>query len=193
MVLQNNELDESKLSADIRLYHKYLQFFKYFYLLFPRNRRYFYLFNPFSMKRKSLLFALACMGLVIVMNGCSKGDDDTPAPKTKTELLTTGTWKYDKIDPTLAESYITCFKDNIITFTADGKGTCPDTGVQCNPVTGNFNWNFTDSETKIHLDATLIPAGTQDFTIVTLTETTLALSQTITSPVTATITITFKH
>jgi hypothetical protein len=192
-VSQNNELDESKLFADIKMWHKYLLIFKYFYFLFPKNRRYFYQINPFSMQKKSLLFALTFVALTIVIGGCSKDSNDAPAPKTKTELLTTGTWKYEKIDPALAESYITCFKDNIITFTADGKGTCPDTGVQCNPVTGNFNWNFTDSETKIHLDATLIPAGSQDFTIVTLTETTLALSQTITSPVTATITITFKH
>lgn len=193
MVLQNNELDESKLSADIRLCHKYLPFFKYFYLLYPKNRRYFYLINPFSMQKKSFLFALIFMTLVVVMSGCSKSDDDSPAPKTKTELLTTGTWKYEKIDPVLAESYITCFKDNIITFTADGKGTCPDTGVQCTPPTGNFNWNFMDNESKLHLDATLIPAGSQDFTIVSLNETNLVLSQNITSPVPATITITFKH
>ncbi|MGZ5221823.1 MAG: hypothetical protein ACXWC7_17170, partial [Chitinophagaceae bacterium] len=65
--------------------------------------------------------------------------------------------------------------------------------VQCNPVTGNFNWNFTDGETKLHLDATLIPSGSGDFTIVTLNETNLVLSQNITSPLPITITITLKH
>lgn len=148
--------------------------------------------NPVSMQKKHTLVALVSLFLAIGI-GCSKNDEDPPPPKTKTELLTAAAWKYDKIDPALAESFITCFKDNTITFTADGKGTCPDTGVQCTPPTGNFNWNFTDSEAKLHLDATLIPSGSNDFTIVTLNETTLALSQTITSPVPATITLTFKH
>lgn len=143
---------------------------------------------------KRLVSLAGLFTLVAMFNiNCSKDDDPEPSAKTKTELITTGSWKFDKIDPAIAESYITCFKDNIITFTADGKGTCPDSGVQCTPPTGNFNWNFTDSESKLHLDATLIPAGSNDFTIVTLNETNMVLSQNITSPVPATITITFKH
>ena len=134
--------------------------------------------------------------LVAMFNiNCSKDDDpEPPAAKTKTELISTGSWKFDKIDPALAESYITCFKDNITTFTADGKGTCPDTGVQCTPPTGNFNWNFTNNESILHLDATLIPAGSNDFNIVSLNETNMVLSQNVTSPIgPVLITITFKH
>ncbi len=144
--------------------------------------------------KKRLISLTSLVILVAILHiSCSKEDNPPPAAKTKAELITTASWKYDKIDPALAESHIACFKDNITTFTADGKGTCPDSGVQCNPVTGNFNWNFTDSESKLHLDATLIPSGSGDFSIVTLNETNLVLSQNITSPVPATITITFKH
>jgi hypothetical protein len=146
--------------------------------------------------QKRLISFLSVLALVAILyTSCSKDDDpQPPAAKTKTELITKASWKFDKIDPAAAESYITCFKDNTITFTADGKGTCPDTGVQCNPPTGNFNWNFTNSESKLHLDATLIPSGSGDFTIVILNETNLVVSQNITSPIgPVLITITFKH
>lgn len=142
-------------------------------------------------------FLLSALFSLLVLNiCCSKGGDD-PAPdppKTKTALLTAASWKYVKIDPTAAEDYIKCFIDNVITFKSDGTGTCPDSGTACTPPTGNFNWNFTDNETKLHLDATLIPAGSNDFTIVTLNETSLVASQDITSPLgPIKITITFKH
>lgn len=144
--------------------------------------------------RKSLVSIASLLLLVAIVNiNCSKDEDDPPPAKTKTELISKAAWKFEKIDPALAESYITCFKDNTITFMADGKGTCPDTGVQCNPPTGDFNWNFTNNESKLHLDATLIPATSGDFDIVTLNETNLVLSQNITQPLPMTITITFKH
>jgi len=144
--------------------------------------------------QKRLISIASFLILVAILHiNCGKDDTPPPAAKTKTELISSASWKYDKIDPAIAESYIACFKDNITTFIADGKGTCPDSGVQCNPPTGNFNWNFTDNESKIHLDATLIPAGSGDFTIETLNETNLVLSQSITSPVPITIKITFKH
>ena len=145
------------------------------------------------MQKKLILLSAIFSFFLLINSSCSKDDDPAPAAKTKKELITTGSWKYEKIDPAIAETYIACFIDNITTFAADGSGTCPDSGVQCNPATGNFNWIFTDNETKLHLDATLIPSGSQDFTIVTLNETSLVLSQDITSPVQATITITFKH
>jgi hypothetical protein len=134
------------------------------------------------------------ISLLILNISCGKDDDPAPQQKTKTELLTAASWKFDKIDPSLAASYIECFTDNIVTFLANGTGTCPDSGVQCTPPTGNFNWNFTNNESVLHLDATLIPAGSNDFTIVTLNETNLVASQSITSPVgPVTITVTFKH
>ena len=145
------------------------------------------------MQKKLILLSASSAFFLLINSSCGKDDDPAPSAKTKTELITTGSWKYDKIDPAIAENYITCFKDNITTFTSDGKGTCPEAACNVTPRLGNFNWNFTDSETKLHLDATLIPSGSGDFTIVTLNETNMVLSQNITSPVPATITITFKH
>lgn len=145
---------------------------------------------------KRLVSFASMLALVATLNiNCSKDDDPEPPPaKTKTELISSASWKFEKIDPALADAYITCFKDNTITFTADGKGTCPDSGVQCTPPTGNFNWNFTDNESKLHLDATLIPAGSNDFNIVGLTEINLVVSQSVTSPIgPVLVTITFKH
>lgn len=144
--------------------------------------------------KQFILSAVLFSILATVFIGCSKDDnEDPPSPKTKTELITKASWKYEKIEPALAESYITCFKDNTTTFTADGKGNSAEGATACNPPTGNFNWNFASNETILHLDATLIPSGSNDFTIVTLNETNMVLSQNITSPVPATITITFKH
>ena len=146
------------------------------------------------MQKRFFLAVVLIAALQILNTGCSKdNDDDPPAAKTKTELLTTGSWKFEKIDPALAESYIACFTDNTITFSADGKGTNLDGTVLCTTSTNTFNWNFTDSETKLHLDATIVPSGSENFTIVTLNETSLVLKQDITSPVPATITVTFKH
>lgn len=145
--------------------------------------------------QKRLISLVSLLILVSTFHiNCSKDDDEPvpPAP-TKTDLITKASWKFEKIDPAIAESYIACFKDNTTTFTKDGKGTCPDDGVQCNPATGTFNWIFTDSETKLHLDASLIPAGSGDFSIVTLNETNMVLSQSITQPIPTTVTITFKH
>jgi hypothetical protein len=133
--------------------------------------------------------------LATLHTSCSKDDnEDPPKALTKTELIAKAAWKFDKIEPKLAESYITCFMDNTTTFMADGKGTSAEGAVACNPPAGNFNWSFMSSETILHLDATLIPAGSNDFTIVTLNETNMALSQNVTSPIgPVTVTITFKH
>lgn len=145
---------------------------------------------------KRLISFAGLFTLVALLNiNCSKDDDpEPPAAKTKKELITTGSWKFEKIEPKLAEAYIACFMDNTTTFTADGKGNSADGAIACTPPTGNFNWNFTDNESKLHLDATLIPAGSNDFTIVTLNETNMALSQNVTSPIgPVAVTITFKH
>lgn len=200
MVLQNNELDQSKLSADIRLYHKYLQFFKYFYLLYPKNRRYFYLFNPFSMKKKSLLFALTCMAFVFVISGCSKGGDDTPAPKTKTELITKANWKFSdaKVSGVSVASFIqSCQKDNILTFLAAGTGTADEGATKCNmsdPQTNPFTWSFQTNETVLFVSTPFFSGGSSTFTIVSLTETELVVWQTITlSGVPQNVEVTFIH
>ena len=44
--------------------------------------------------KKHFLSVIILSCLMIANTGCSKDDDDNPAPKTKTELITTGTWKF---------------------------------------------------------------------------------------------------
>jgi hypothetical protein len=69
------------------------------------------------------------LGLMVANIGCSKDDNDNSGPKTKTELLTTGTWKFSdaKVGGQSVASFIeTCQKDNILTFLAAGTGTADE-------------------------------------------------------------------
>lgn len=139
---------------------------------------------------------LICLVCLVIFTNCSKDDDPDPSGKSKTELLTQASWRYDKIEPAIAESYVpSCLKDNTITFLPDGHGTSPDTGEVCSPaISSPFDWNFLENETRLHMDAAIVPAGgSQDFDVVSLNETNLVVSQNITSPFPTTITVTFKH
>ena len=146
------------------------------------------------MMKRLVAFAGLFAALTTVHVSCSKDDkEDPPKPLTKTELITKAAWKFEKIEPALADGLVTCFKDNSTTFTADGKGNSADGAVACTPPTGSFNWSFTNSEGTLHLDAALIPVGSNDFTVETLNETNMVLTQVVTSPVTATVKLTLKH
>jgi hypothetical protein len=84
-----------------------------------------------------------------------------------------------------------------VTFSANGSGTVTEGTVVCNPTTaGNITWNFQDSETKLMMSSGLFPAGSGLFTIVTLNETTLTLSQDVTippSPIPVPVSATYVH
>ena len=118
--------------------------------------------------------------------GCSKDDDDNPAPKTNTELLTTGTWKFSDVKvsgQSVASFFDPCQKDNILTFLAAGTGTAAEGATKCNasdPDSSSFNWAFQTNETVLFVSTPFFTGGSTTFTIVSLTETQLVLSQTIT-------------
>ena len=118
--------------------------------------------------------------------GCSKDDDDNPAPKTNTELLTTGTWKFSDVKvsgQSVASFFDPCQKDNILTFLAAGTGTAAEGATKCNasdPDSQAFNWAFQTNETVLFVSNPFFTGGSTTFTIVSLTETQLVLSQTIT-------------
>jgi hypothetical protein len=148
------------------------------------------------MIKQILPFAASLFLAVTLHTGCSKSDnqeDETPKAPTKTELITKAAWKYEKIDPALAAGLIDCFTDNSTTFNKDGKGNSVENAKVCPTAAGSFNWNFLNNEAMLHLDAKIIPVGSNDFKIVTLTETSMVLSQDVTSPMPATVTITLKH
>ena len=131
--------------------------------------------------------------------GCSKDDDDNPSPKTKTELLTAGSWKFSdaKVNGTSVASLIDeCQKDNIVTFLAAGTGTAAEGATKCDPNdpdSSPFNWNFETNETVLFVSTPFFTGGSSTFTIVSLTESQLVLSQTIDFGVPQNAEITFVH
>ncbi len=137
---------------------------------------------------------------------CSKEENTAPAAKTKTELLTKATWKFEKAEAAIfgdvSGNIEACNKDNTITFTstANNKGTgiADEGGTKCNaatPQSATFNWTLENNETQLNSDKPLFPGGSGVFTIVSLTETNLVVSQQMTIPPapTTTVTITLKH
>ena len=142
---------------------------------------------------------LACS---LLFGACKKNhdkDNNTPA-KTKTELISTGTWKFSTatVNGIPASSALqTCQKDNIMTFTSTGTGTIDEGASKCNgadPQTSPFTWNFASNETILHVSAVFFTGGNNDFTIVEISETKLVGSQIIEvggNPATAVVT--FVH
>lgn len=142
---------------------------------------------------------LACS---LLFGACKKNNDkdNTPAQKTKTELISTGTWKFSTATVNGANAAIFlqgCQKDNILTFTSTGTGTVDEGASKCNgadPQTSPFTWNFASNETILHVSAVFFTGGSNDFTIVEISETKLVGSQVIEmngNPATAVVT--FVH
>jgi len=153
------------------------------------------------MQKKHFLYVIIVLGLMVANIGCSKDDNDNSGPKTKTELLTTGTWKFSdaKVGGQSVASFIeTCQKDNILTFLAAGTGTADEGATKCDPGDPNsapFNWAFQTNETVLFVSTPFFTGGSSTFTIVSLTESQLVLSQTIslTGAPPQTAEITFVH
>lgn len=151
------------------------------------------------MQKQQLHLTLITFLTLFIFTGCDKNND--PAPKTKTELLTQASWKFSSASAAGTDitnnPAIVCIKDDVVTFSANGSGTVTEGTVVCNPTTaGNITWNFQDSETKLMMSSGLFPAGSGLFTIVTLNETTLTLSQDVTippSPIPVPVSATYVH
>ena len=130
---------------------------------------------------KKILFISGLLtAFVVIMTGCEK--DNAPAAKTKTELISQSSWKFSSATAGGSDisnnAAISCIKDDVVTFTAAGGGTITDGSVVCNPTTaGNFTWNFQNSETKVMMSAGVFPGSAGVFTLVSLSETTLVVSQ----------------
>ena len=89
---------------------------------------------------------------------------------------------------------LTCFKDNIMTFTSATAGNINEGTTICAPSTaGPFTWNFSANETLLNLSGTIIPGGSGTFTVVSLNETNLVVSQNVNFPPSVLMTVTFKH
>lgn len=138
-----------------------------------------------------LLFIMSTFLLCAI--SCKKNND----PKTKTELITQGSWKFSTATASgvdVSGSLQTCQKDNIYAFVAAGTGTADEGSTKCNPgdsQSGPFSWNFASSETILHISTPLFAGGSNDFTLVTLSDTQLILSQNI--PPFGTVIVTLVH
>jgi hypothetical protein len=154
------------------------------------------------MKKQVSLLVVLIAANFFIYSSCNKSDYNPPAPKTKTQLLTQGAWKFKSATASgtdISGSLQTCQKDNIMTFAAAGTGTIDEGATKCNPLTdpqtSSLTWNFASGETILHISATLFSGTGNDFTLVSLTETELVVSIGYAPPVgpIILIVITFQH
>jgi hypothetical protein len=150
--------------------------------------------------QKRLLLITGLFSFLLILAGCSKDDDAPPTNKTKTELITQGTWKFSdaKVNGVSVATFLqACQKDNVLTFITGGTGTANEGATKCNaadPQSNPFNWTFQTNETLLFVSTPLFTGGSSTFTIVSLTETELVVSQNITVTGTAqNAVITFVH
>jgi len=120
--------------------------------------------------------------------------------KTNTQIISQSSWKFDHatVNGTDVSSLIQgCQKDNILVFASAGTGTLDEGATKCNsgdPQSAAFTWNFASNETVLHVSTVLFTGGSSDFTVVTLNDTQLVLSQNINiSGTTQNAVVTFIH
>jgi hypothetical protein len=128
------------------------------------------------------IFLAAVIAVISLFSlACKK--DSSPSSKTKTELITSGTWKFNKA--TASGINVTgfledCQKDNTITFSSNGNGVADEGATRCDsndPQTISFTWNFAGNESVVHVSTQLFTGGSGDFNLEGLSETELMLSQ----------------
>ena len=148
---------------------------------------------------KPILASVFCF-TALIFSSCDKNETPTPPPPSKTDYVAKSTWKFSsaKANGTDVTSQIpACFKDNTITFVANGTGTISEGANVCSPAApASFTWTFQSSETQINLSTPLFTGGSGLFTIVSLSDVTLVVSQNMTIPPSTTpvnVEITFIH
>jgi hypothetical protein len=136
---------------------------------------------------RSVALLLMIIGITNTLS-CKK-DKDEAAAKTKTELLTTGSWKLNSYTSTPAYDwygngvYATdilaalnpCEADGFDTYKINGIVEINEGALKCGPTdpqTFTATWGFTDNENKIIYD------GFDEYELVELTATTMRLQQT---------------
>jgi hypothetical protein len=153
------------------------------------------------MKKQIVLSVLIALFGLFIFNSCGNKSDNTPPPKTKTQLLTQANWKFKSATIGGADAtgqVQACQRDNVLTFLSNGNGSGDEGATKCNagdPQTYTFTWNFASGETVIHTSSPLFTNGATDFTLVSLTEAELVVQMLYTPPVgpAATVVITFIH
>jgi hypothetical protein len=145
---------------------------------------------------KLVLFAALCFTTLLFTN-CDKNDNPPPS---NTDYITKSSWKFSTakaggIDVTAQVP--ACFKDNTILFVANGTGTITEGTTVCSPASpATFTWTFQNNGTQINLSTPLVTGGSGLFTIVTLNDVNLVVSQNMTIPPSMTpinVELTFIH
>ena len=108
------------------------------------------------MKKYLFPFAASLFLTAVILSSCKK---DVETPKTKTELISQGSWKFKSATVGgTAYSIPACQQDNIYTFLAGGTGSMDEGATKCNvgdPSPVLFTWTFKLSETNIFFSVLL--------------------------------------
>lgn len=138
-----------------------------------------------------------------IFSACKKNDNpSTSVVKTKTELLTQRPWRLTAATIPGGQSITNfiqdCQKDNIHSFFAGGTGNTDEVIIKSNPAdpqSNAFTWTFQSSETSLYISNILYTTGSNTFTIVSISESTLIVYQFISLPagIPASVTFTFNH
>lgn len=147
------------------------------------------------MNRPILLSIVTFLSFSII--SCNK--NDTPPP-TNTDYIIKASWKFDKAmsgGADVSGFLNACYKDNTMTFQANGTGSLDEGATKCNsgdPQTTNFTWNFSNNGSTLNVTGGIFAGQSGSFTVITLNDTQMVLEGTITTP-TGPVTgqIHFKH
>lgn len=156
------------------------------------------------MKQPTLFSTLLLVMTVMIIVSCKKDKDDDSSGKTKTELLTTGSWKLTaytsnpgqdwdgngSIETNIFNVMDACEKDGYSTFNTNGTVENNEGPLKCDaldPQSETNSWSFADNETKLLEDGYPV-------TLLELTTATLKVRDTfVDNGVTYTIELTFGH
>ncbi len=150
------------------------------------------------MKKENKVVFTGLLVLFLGLSSCTKEEGNAP---TKSENLSRSSWKFSSATAGGTDisnnPQIACIKDDAVTFQANGSGNVTEGSNICNPTTaGNFTWTLQNNETQLVMSIGLFPGGSGTFTIVSLSETTLVVSQDVfipPSPTSILVTATYIH
>jgi hypothetical protein len=158
------------------------------------------------MKWKRWLFLLPFF--LLANYSCQKSSGGDSTKKTKTELLTASTWKFDHagldldnngtIDSPLPGGVLQpCDTDGSLTFKSNGTGTGDEGPTKCNPAnpqTASFTWALNSNETVINFSGVLFGGLTGDTKLISVTASQLTLEKDVTSAgITVNVVVVLKH
>ncbi len=145
----------------------------------------------------------------LISTGCQKdGGYGGTTKKTKTELITQSTWKFDRagldldnngtIDSPLPAGVLqSCDTDGTLTFNSNGTGVGDEGTTKCDPATPqtvNFTWSLKNNETVINISNVLFGGLTGDVKLIDVTSTKLTLEKDVTNgSLTVNVVVELKH